>query len=673
MTDDPQPAKMVVQDAPDPIWTRLSVIWLVPLLALAITLGVAWKTYADRGVLIEIDFTDATGIVPGETALKFREVEVGRVETVGFNDDLSSVRIGVRVHKDVAHYIDSEARFWLVRPQVSAQGISRLDTVLSGTFIEGFWDSTPKGEPGIFKGLDQPPVAPDPSKGTWVELRAEDAGGLADGAPVLFRGVTVGRLQNLRLNEFGSGVTIDAFIEAPHDKKLSTTTRFWDTSGFKVSVGAGGVNLDVRSLATLVQGGVEFDTYSTGGTLVDNGTRFRLYRSAEDARGSIFGNDTVDPAHYTLLFDDAIQGLERGAKVQFRGVEAGEVTDISIRLQTDSVGTRYAQQQVVIALSPERLGLARDTEAEVVTEFLRGEIQQGLRARIAGVGLFGSTLIVELTDIPDLPPAVMGLDAEPYPTIPTAPASQNDLAASAKGVFSRIDALPIEELLNSAIRMLDGISAVAESEDTRAMPAELTGLLEELRTLVNGLNAQDAANKTIAAIDGVTEAASSVLTEIEGLGETLTSTDAAAQAVAEMPLAEIGQNIDGILTDLRGMLGSEDAADLPRALSETLTETAGLLADLRAGGAADKLNGTLDAAQEAASAVSGATERLPALTRKLEELVTTAEGLVSSYGERSAFNAEMLNTMRELRRATSAFGSLARMIERNPRAFILGR
>ncbi|MBD3785950.1 MAG: MCE family protein [Sphingomonadales bacterium] len=673
MTDDPKPAEMAVKPAPDPIWTRLSVVWLVPLLALAVTLGVAWKTYSDRGMLIEIDFADATGLVPGETPLKFREVEVGRVETVGFNEDLSSVRIGVRVHKDVAPYIDAAARFWLVRPQVSAQGISRLDTVLSGTFIEGFWDSTPEGEPAIFTGLDRPPVAPDPSKGTWIELRADDAGGLADGAPVLYRGVTVGRLQNLRLDETGSGVAIDAYIEAPHDQRLSTTTRFWDTSGFKVSVGAGGVNLDVRSLATLVQGGIEFDTYTTGGTVVRNGTPFRLYRSAEDAKGSIFGNDVTDPARYTLLFDDAIQGLERGAKVQFRGVEAGEVTDISIRLRTDSVGTRYAQQQVVISLSPERMGLARDTDTAVVTEFLRAEVEQGLRARIAGVGLLGTTLVVELTDIPDVAPAVMGLDAEPYPTIPTGPASQNDLSASAQGIFTRIEALPIEQVLNSAIRTLDSISAAAESEDIRKMPGELTGLLEELRTLVEGLNAQDAANKTIAAIDGVTEAASSVLVEIEGLGDTLASTDKAAQAVAEMPLGEIGQKIDGILADLRGMLGSEDAAQLPRALSDTLSETAGLLADLRAGGAAEKLNGTLSATQEAASAISGATDRLPALTRKLEDLVTTAEGLVQAYGDRSAFNTEMLNTMRELRRATAAFGSLARMIERNPRAFILGR
>ncbi len=676
MTDTPEqnaPAELVTSPAPNPIWTRLSVIWLVPLLALAITLGVAWKAYADRGVLIEIDFADATGLHPGETPLKFREVDVGKVESVGFSPDLKSVRVKIRVDKDVAHFIDSEARFWLARPQVSAQGITRLDTVLSGTFVEGYWDAEPKGEAKLFNGLDKPPITPDPTKGTRVELRAEDAGGLVEGAPVLFRGVTVGRIQNLRLNAADSGVIVDAFIDAPHDKRLTTATRFWDTSGVSVSLGPSGVSLDVRSLASLVQGGIEFDTFATGGSFIQNGFPFRLYPSVEAARGSIFGNDIAEPARYTLLFDDAVQGIERGTKVQFRGVEAGEVSDISIKVETDAQGNRFAQQQIVIALSPERLGLARGSDAQSVTDFLEGEVATGLRARVAGVGILGTTLIIELTDVPDVPNATMNLTNQPYPTIPTTRPKDNDLATSAQGVFKRIDALPIEELMNSAIRALDGVAAVAESEETRAVPGELAGLLEQLRTLTEELNKGGAAEKTLAAIDGVTEAASSVLVEFDGLNETLDSLDKAAQAAAEIPMADIGAKVDGILGDIRAMLGSEGADRLPKALSATLEQSAALLEELRAGGAAEKLNATLVAAQDAASAIGDASDRLPALTAKLESLVTTAEKLVASYGERSAFNAEVLDTMREMRRATAAFGSLARMIERNPRAFILGR
>ncbi len=61
-----------------------------------------------------------------------------------FTADLQSVIVDMRVDKDVATYIDDEAEFWIVRPQVSAQGISRLDTVLTGAFIEGWWDAKPR-------------------------------------------------------------------------------------------------------------------------------------------------------------------------------------------------------------------------------------------------------------------------------------------------------------------------------------------------------------------------------------------------------------------------------------------------------------------------------------------------------------------------------------------------
>ena len=674
MTDTPEPgpAKLDTSKAPRPIWSRLSVVWIVPLLALVVTLGVAFKTYSDRGVLIHIDFKDATGVEIG-TPLKFREVDVGKVETIGFTPDLTQVRLGVRVDNDVASYIDTKTKFWLVRPEVSARGIENLGTVLSGTYLEGFWTNKPGAPQFQFTGLEQPPISPDPSKGTSIELSASDAGGIVDGAPILYRGITVGHLQNLRLDKDSSGVIVDAFIEAPYNKLLSTQTRFWDTSGFSVKVDTSGLSLDVRSLATLVQGGVEFDTFTSGGGIVDNGHSFRLFASKDTAENSIFQSDQVAPPRYTLLFDDPVQGLSVGSKVQFRGVEAGEVTGLAIKIREDSTGQRFAQQELTIALSPDRLGLARDTDAEQVTQFLEGQIENGLRARIASVGLLGGTMVVELTDVPNQPKETMNLDAKPYPTIPTAPMSENDLAKSAKGVFKRVEDLPIEDLMNSAIRTLDSISAVAENENTRKVPGELSGLLEQLRTFTGDLNKQGAADKTVAALDRVTEAASSVLEEISGLDQTLDSADKAAQAIADMPLGDIGKKIDTSLASINDLLNKQGTQDLPQSLNDTLEQTAAILEQLRKAGAAEKLNQTLDATQQAAGSISKAADRLPELTQQLQDLVGQARALVATYGQGSNFSNETNNMLRELRRSVADIGAVARLIERNPRAFILGR
>ena len=674
MNDTPEtgPAELETSNAPRPIWTRLSVVWIVPLIALLITLGVAWKTVSDRGMLIHINFKDATGVEIG-TPLKFRDVDVGKVESVSFTPDLEQVQLGVRIDNEVAPFVDQDAKFWLVRPEVSARGIQNLGTVLSGTYIEGFWNNKPNGQQSMFQGLDKPPISPDPSKGTIIELRAKDAGGIVDGAPVLYHGLTVGHLQNLRLDDDGSGVIVDAFIEAPYNKQLTTQTRFWDTSGFSVKFDTSGLSLDVRSLATLVQGGVEFDTFTSGGGIVENEHAFRLYDGKDTAENSVFQSDVVDPPKYTLLFDDPVQGLEVGSKVQFRGVEAGEVTGLAIKIRKDSTGQSYAQQQLTIALSPDRLGLSRDAGEEAVTQFLQGEIQSGLRARIANIGLLGGTTVIELTDVPDLPDAEMNLDAKPYPTLPTAPAAENDLSKSAQGVFKRIEGLPIEEVMSSAIRTLDSISAVAESEETRKVPGELSGLLEQLKTFTTELNKKDAADKTVAALDRVTEAASSVLEEISGLDETLSSADRAATAIADMPLKDVGDKLDTILASIDQLLNKPGTQDLPQSLNDTLEQTAAILTQLKEANAADKLNQTLDAAQNAADSVSKASDQLPELTQKLQSLVDQAGALVATYGRGSNFSNETLSTLRELRRAISNIGSLARMIERNPQSFILGR
>ena len=683
MTDNPEPLKPaspVRKTAARAARAGVNVIWIVPIIALVVTLAIAWTSFRDRGSLIEVEFADATGITPGETTLRFREITVGRVETVQFTADLTRVVVGIRVDRDLAQYIDENANFWIVRPQVSAQGVTRLDTVLTGAFIEGYWDSE-IGEPAErFVGLERPPLVRSDQPGTWITLSMESADGLTEGAPILFRGVAVGRMENVRLDTASDLVLADAFINAPHDARLTTASVFWDTSGFRLSLGAQGLNFSVNSLSSVLQGGISFDTVVSGGGPVERGHVFTVQPDEDTARNLVFAEEASERLRVAIVIEDSVRGLERGADVQFQGLRIGQVTDIAATVIENEAGTPQVRQLVQLSISPTRLGLPDDATAEDAMAFLASAVADGLRARVASAGFFGTSLMVELVDIPGAAPASIQMDAEPVPILPSVAGDLDDFSASAQGVLDRIGSLPIEDLLNSARDMLDSITSIASSQDTRAIPGALRGALEDGRLAISDVAAitaqlrENNSGETLAQVLEEASAAFQAVSEAaEDVPEMVDRIDAAATAVEEFGFAAVSAQIEGILADLRAMLGSEDAEQLPRNLSNTLEAATGVLNDLRDGNAAGNLNNALSSASAAADEIAASVQQLPALIQRLQATTTRADGVLSSYGNRSAFNNEAVAALRELRRATEAFGSLARLIERNPRAFILGR
>ncbi|WP_405402290.1 intermembrane transport protein PqiB [Paracoccus sp. Ld10] len=674
------PASPVRKTAARAAQAGINVIWIVPIVALIVTLGIAWNAFRDRGSVVEIEFADATGITPGETTLRFREITVGGVEGVKFTDDLSRVVVSVRVDTDVAQYIDADASFWIVRPQVSAQGVTRLDTVLSGAFIEGYWDAD-VSEPGMrFTGLDRPPLIRSDQPGTWITLSMETADGLSEGAPVLFRGVQVGRLENIRLDQGTDRVVVDAFVEAPHDARLTSSTVFWDTSGFSVSLGAQGVALNVNSLSSLLQGGVAFETFVSGGTQIEPGREFPVQADEGTARIARFEDDDTRLLRVGMLIDDSVEGLSTGADVQFQGLRVGRVTELAVSLTEDELGNTAPRQLVTMLISPRRMGLLDDATAEDALALLTDEVAGGLRARVASAGFLGTTLMVELVDIPDAEPASIDLQAEPNPLIPSVPGDLDDFTASAQGLVNRIGNLPIEELLTSARDTLDGITALATSQDTRAIPAALREAIEggsvalsDISAITGDLRQAESGQALARMLDEATAAFTAVSDAAVGVPEMVEQIDIAAASVEEFGFAEISLQAEGILSDLRSMLGSDDAEQLPRNLSNVLESATGLLDDLRDGNAVGSLNSALDSASQAADQIAVSVQQLPDLLQRLQLTAARADTLFASYGDRSAFNNELIGALRELRRATSSIGSVARLIERNPRAFILGR
>lgn len=690
-----EPAQLKISDQRPSMWRNLSLVWLVPLLALIVSLGIAWKSYSERGELIHIAFDNGSGVVANETTLRYRDVVIGRVEQVGFSEDLSRVSVAVRVDADIAPFLDEDATFWVVRPEVSSRGISGLSTVLSGVYIEGAWDETAGSAQTEFVGRDRPPLVQPGRAGRRITLRTEDGRMITEGAPVLFRGIEVGRLEHPRLTVSGNSIVVDAFIEAPHDRRINSATRFWDTSGFTVSFGAEGLSLDVDSLASLVSGGIEFDSVFDGGSPANPGAVFDIYPDEATARRTAFARSMAGGVAISVAFDDSVAGLSSGAPVELGGIKVGEVGSLTAAIQNET-DTAEVKLVAKLLLQPGLLGLAPGANEEDVLDFLETAVEGGMRARLASAGLLSSELMVELVRLDDAPPARFDRTAEPFPEMPSAPSDLPDFSATAEGAMERISQLPVEELMAQAINTLASIEALAAAESTRQAPAAAVALLEETRALLNDPSTRAlpgelratvsdlrailqelqqgraVANLTAALQDGA-RAADEIATASENLPALVDDLRDLAAKANNLEAEELIQSVNTLMTSADALIGTEAARALPSSLSAALEEIRTTLATLREGGLVDNANATMVSARDAAQSVAQAAEGLPALSARLERLMTRSESLVAAYGDRSNFNTETLDMLREIKSAARAVSQLARKIERDPNSLVFGR
>ncbi|WP_366140152.1 MlaD family protein [uncultured Marivita sp.] len=673
-------------------------------------MGIAWQNYADRGTLIEIAFGNASGVVAGETTLRYRDVVVGTVEEVNFTDDLGQVLVSVRVDNDVAPFIDEEATFWVVRPEVSARGISGLSTVLSGVYIEGAWDNVAGSLTTQFEGADTPPLNQPGRPGRRITLATDDGTTISYGSPVLFRGVEVGRLETPRLSADGRSVLVDAFIDAPHDARLTQATRFWDTSGFELSFGASGFSVDFDSLASLVTGGIEFDNVYDNGEPLPSSYVFTLYKAEEDARRNTLVRGPSQGVPFAIQFAESVNGLEAGDDVTYQGLEVGVVTELRSRVVETQFGPELSLL-VNVSIDPQRMGLPAGSTPEETVEFFRFAVETGMRARLATESLLSSDLRIELVVLDDAPSARLVESDGELPRLPSIESNLSDFTATAEGVLERINALPIEEVMQQAINLMNAFEQLARNEDLQRVPGSAVALLDDTRALVGSEAIQSIPAQIEAAVNDLTALVAEVREggAVDALGSAMRNLDRAMADVAvasqdapaltanlreitetdipallaeleavattanELELQSFVDSATGTLNRVEALIGSQDTMELPGTLNDALTEMRLALAELREGGVVENLNATLQSASDAAGSVAASVEDLPQLTARLERLVAETETVVRSYGDRSDFNTQTLSALREVQNAARAISELAREIERSPNSLIFGR
>ncbi len=445
----------------------LSLIWLVPIIAILVGLGLVVRTVIERGPDIVVSFQTADGIEPGKTKVRYKSVEVGVVEHIDLAKDLEGIRATIRMAKSADPLLVEDARFWVERPRVSGTNIEGLGTLLSGAFIGMDIGKSNKAKRS-FVGMEEAPRVTFTEPGTYFKLRSKQLGSVDSGSQVLYRRVPVGEVVRYEMDKDGSGVDFEIFVKSPYDRFVNAETRFWEASGVEVEMSAQGLRVNTQSLNAILAGGLTFETRGDPekASPVAKDAVFRLYARRADAMAE--EEDVVIPMR--LVFNESLRGLAVGAPVDFRGIDIGRVTSIGGEVDR---AKGVVQMLVDIDIYPNRLRRIT-VNREQKLNFRGGMdslVQGGLRGQLRTGNLLSGQLFVALDFYKGSPKAAIRWDQNP-PILPSIPGSlanieqqAQEMIKSANALLKKFEALPLDRLSDDASTAMRALDSTLKSLD----------------------------------------------------------------------------------------------------------------------------------------------------------------------------------------------------------------
>jgi paraquat-inducible protein B len=440
-------------------WGRLPLIWLLPAVVILAGAFVVIHEKLAQGTSIEISFHTAEDLDANKTKIRYKDVEIGEVTDIHVAKDRQEVIVTAMIHRDAREYLVDDTRFWVVRPRVSAAGITGLGTLVSGAYISvDVGRSAARRE--NFVGLEVPPIVTSGLPGREFVLHAEDLGSLSVGSLVFYRHIVAGQVVAYALNPGGEGVTLKIFVNAPFDRYVTAATRFWQASGIDMSLSSDGVKLRTESLTSILQGGVTFRALpGSAPAAVADDTAFTLYSDEDRAMRPT----ETEVRTFVMYFGGSLRGLSAGAPVELQGIGVGEVKSVDVEYDPDAATLRFP---VIVDLYPQRIRGRKATGApETVSRALIDSlVEHGLRAELKSGNLLTGQKYVDLGLHRDARAEKIWWKDQPA-VFPTISNGLDEIQDSVGGIARQLNKVPFDRISYRLVSTLTSLEQTLKSTD----------------------------------------------------------------------------------------------------------------------------------------------------------------------------------------------------------------
>ncbi|MDA9556086.1 MlaD family protein [Vibrio sp.] len=247
-------------------------------------IGDSWKLYPSKsnaekfGYVITLQAGIESGEVKVGTAIKYNNIQVGEVFNATPNFENGSVLVKAYIYPE---YVQPIARkgsyFWLPSTELNISNLKNVSNLLSSSI-----NVTP-GD-GQYTGHFDLNVKPAQAAGLNLVLQANERTSIKIGTPILYKGIDIGKVTEVKLGEYSDRVLFSIFVEKKYAHLIRQNTVFWNGSGIDISLGFSGAEVKSGTVDSIVRGGILIATPPTNELQprADNEQLFKLYSESKE-------------------------------------------------------------------------------------------------------------------------------------------------------------------------------------------------------------------------------------------------------------------------------------------------------------------------------------------------------------------------------------------------------
>lgn len=459
-------------------------IWIVPFIALIISLWIAYKHFSQLGPEIRISLPSSSGLEAGQSVVKYRNVPVGKITKIEINEDGNGVIVIAKMSKNISDFINDTTHFWVVSPRLDYRGVSGLETLISGSYIT--MEATKNGDSkDEFIGSETP--YRDINSGEYFLLHTDRMTNIGTGAPITYYNIQIGEVEQVVLAPDDKGIDMIVFIKKEYSYLINETSKFWLRKLASIKLNGDSLDVDVAPIFShLAFGGIAFESkLDKEYPKAPPNYFYQLYSSKSEAQSKKIGSTKSDNREFLFLFKGNLAQLSTGAPIRYQGFSIGTVSDISLHYDSDQKsinGIVTATVDVSIFEDHNKSGL----------EILQDSVNEGMRARLKPASpVFGGLDIVFTFDEESNKTELLAINNDKivFPVINSQqPSTLDGLLATIQNTSKNIDKSLAEttRTINKSLK-----SATSNlNKSLKSTTKSLNQTLYSTRKLMNGYNSK---------------------------------------------------------------------------------------------------------------------------------------------------------------------------------------